>query len=289
MLQAATRGAASLGPSAQALGDLLHRQQQQHGAFCDRAGRADLYYTIFGLEASLALGLATDTDALAAWLSDINLAGLDLVHACGLARIWADLPGGEIPPETRQTLREIIARHRSDDGGFAGLPDCPNAGAYGSFLAVGALQDLHATDDFPARLPVALETSRRSEGGFPASPGGPATTPTTAAAMTTLHQFHRPTNRADVDWLLARCDAAGGFYAAKNLHLPDLLSTAVACFTLKTLGQPLKAQACTATREFVLACRQDDAGFAAMPNVSATDCEYAFYALLALGSLEAMA
>ncbi len=288
MLAAARRGAAALGDPARALAEYL-RSQQQNGVFLDRAGRVDLYYTIFGLEALLALEEPIDAENLAAWLGEIDPTGLDLVHACGLARIWADLPEQNIPSETRRELLEIIARHCSDDGGYAGLPDCPRAGVYGSFLAFSALQDLDAAEAISPNLAPAIDALRRPAGGFPGSPNGPATTPTTAAAVTLLHQCRRPTHRTDVDWLLTRCDPAGGFHAGEGLRESDLLSTAVACFALQLLGQPLDKDAIDATGQFILDCRQADGGFSAQPAIDTADCEYAFYALLAMGCLEDMA
>lgn len=287
MLAAARCGGEALGQAATGLAAYL-RSQQRDGVFVDRAGRADLYYTIFGLEALLALDESVDAAGLAAWLSEIDPAGLDLVHACGLARIWADLPGQNIPAQTRHELLEIIARHRSDDGGYASLPDCPHAGVYGSFLALSALQDLNAVEAVSPNLPQAIDALRRATGGFAGSPNGPATTPTTAAALTLLHQLRRPAHRTDIDWLLTRCDPDGGFHAAEGLHESDLLSTAVACFALQRVSQPLANEPVAAARRFVLNCQQDGGGFSAQPTIKTADCEYAFYALLALGCLEAM-
>jgi prenyltransferase beta subunit len=285
MIAAARQGARLLGDRCESIAGSLARQQHD-GPFLDRAGRPDLYYTIFGVEALIALSRDVHGDGLVSWLEQINPATLDLVHAAGLARIWTDLPDRSMPPQTRHDIREIIQRHRSDDGGFAGFPDCPHAGPYGSFLALGALQDLDASDAIGDQLGPAIEALRCPGGGFPGSPNGPATTPTTAAAMVVLAQLSRPRVHAgDVDWLLSCHADDGGFRAGQSTAEPDLLSTAVALFALRQARQPLTHGAADADRAFVLGLQTSEGGFRSAASATSTDCEYAFYALLALGCL----
>ncbi|NBB95396.1 MAG: hypothetical protein GVY16_06605 [Planctomycetes bacterium] len=289
MIAAARRAVFCVGLEPETVVQSLRAQQQEGGAFTDRAGRADLYYTVFGVEGLLALDQPIDGDALAAWLATIDPAALDLVHAAALARVWADLPGRAMPEPMRRALLDIVARHRSDDGGFAGLPACPQAGPYGCFLALGALQDLDAPEAIPYGLADALDVLRRRDGGFPAAPGGPAVLPTTAAAVVTLAQLGQPAQTADADWLGTQRDASGGFCVGGAADAPDLLSTAVALMALRQIDRPLAGSAAEACRQFVLSLQGDDGGFHAVPAGSTSDCEYTFYGLLALGCLEATA
>lgn len=74
-------------------------------------------------------------------------------------------------------------------------------------------------------------------------------------------------------------DETGGFRSNQEAAIPDLLSTAVALFTLKAYRQ----QPCYSAQEFIEVHYGEDGGF--LPNLLDTegDVEYEFYGLLALG------
>ena len=94
----------------------------------------------------------------------------------------------------------------------------------------------------------------------------------------------KPTTQT-VDWLLARHDPqTGGFFAAQDAPLPDLLSTATALFTLSLMNIPIDNLRSQST-EFVQLLWDDTGGFCGSPADTVPDCEYTFYALLALGCL----
>ena len=82
-----------------------------------------------------------------------------------------------------------------------------------------------------------------------------------------------------VKWLLQRQDETGGFYASEQAPIPDLLSTAVALFTLHLIG--VKAKNAT---QFIQAHLLDNGGFAPTLYDDYSDVEYVFYGLLALGN-----
>lgn len=75
-------------------------------------------------------------------------------------------------------------------------------------------------------------------------------------------------------------DETGGFRMTETAEIPDLLSTAVALFTLKIMGAKPDCDA----HDFIEVHYNDDGSFA--PNIIDTqgDVEYVFYGLLALGS-----
>ena len=55
MLQVARLAPKFLGESSRLVADFLRRQQNSDGGFMDRAGRSDLYYTVFGIDGLIAL------------------------------------------------------------------------------------------------------------------------------------------------------------------------------------------------------------------------------------------
>ena len=98
----------ALGDSLDTVREFLRRQFTPDGGFSGRDGRSDLYYTVFGLEASLALGVDLPHERINAYLDSFEADDtLDLVHLTSLIRCRANMvefsgPGsprqGECPP-----------------------------------------------------------------------------------------------------------------------------------------------------------------------------------------------
>ena len=84
-----------------------------------------------------------------------------------------------------------------------------------------------------------------------------------------------------VSWLKERQDETGGFFASEVAPVPDLLSTAVAVFTLRIIGERPRLAA-----RFIEAHWLDMGSFAPTLLDEYSDVEYLFYGLLALGSDE---
>jgi hypothetical protein len=106
---------------------------------------------------------------------------------------------------------------------------------------------------------------------------------TTNAACCILAMQHQTKSRPDPDllaWLHERQDESGGFRATDEAPVPDLLSTAVALFTLRLLGTEYKDAS-----DFINAHWLDSGGFTPTVFDNYSDVEYVFYGLLALGSL----
>ncbi len=174
---------------------------------------------------------------------------LDLVHLCCLARCWAALK--QTGPSLEGRIDQLWDR----------------GSVYHSFLAWGALQDLG-----------------RQPQPFPLQDGALArTTPTTAAAVTLLRQMQSPVPEDAVDWLLARAHPEGGFCATEDVPMPDLLSTATALHALS--GQQVAlAHLKDRTLDFLDTLWTGKA-FCGNWADDEPDCEYTYYALLAMGHL----
>jgi hypothetical protein len=219
------------------------------GGAKDRAGQSDLYYTVFALEGLIALQreLPSGVDGYLERFGEG--ADLDLVHLCCLARCWAALkrPGPDL-------AERIDAEWNRDS-------------VYHSFLAWGALQDLGCPP-----TPFALRDGSLA-----------LTTPTTAAAVTLLRQMQAPVPQTALKWLLARAHPEGGFSATENAPMPDLLSTATALHALSGEKMPidhLREQ----TLDF-LDTLWTGRAFCGSWADDVPDCEYTYYALLAMGHL----
>ena len=95
------------------------------------------------------------------------------------------------------------------------------------------------------------------------------------------HQTGKTTDATLVSWLKERQDETGGFQASEVAPMPDLLSTAVALFTLWLIGtRPQSASS------FIEAHWSDMGSFTPTLLDDYSDVEYLFYGLLALGSDE---
>lgn len=92
------------------------------------------------------------------------------------------------------------------------------------------------------------------------------------------HQTGEVLDTSLITWLKQQQDETGGFRASEVAPVPDLLSTAVALFTLRLIGEhPQSAQS------FIEAHWLDTGSFTPTLLDEYSDVEYLFYGLLALG------
>ncbi|RPI59844.1 MAG: hypothetical protein EHM48_08225 [Planctomycetaceae bacterium] len=191
-----------------------------------------------------------------------------------------------------------IDRHRCDDGGFSQFGKVSRGTAYGCFLALGAYQELAGTDTAaglmdgvpsrggpcPPYILQCLQSLRTADGAYANEPAQACgMTSATAAACIVLRQMNQPTPSGVADWLLARREQ-GGFLASPAAPIPDLLSTATALHALAGMGVPTATMA-ESVSTFVTSLLCEDGGFRGNWLERNSDCEYTFYALLALGTV----
>ena len=92
MLRVARSAPSLLRETADGVVGFLHRQFNGDGGARDRAGRSDLYYTVFALDGLTALNAGLPIEACAGYLRHFgDGAELDFVHRTCLARCWAAL------------------------------------------------------------------------------------------------------------------------------------------------------------------------------------------------------
>jgi prenyltransferase beta subunit len=285
MLQVARLAPTQLGESSTLVARFLRERLNSDGGFQDRAGASDLYYTVFGLDALVALQQELPIDRTARYLEQFGDGeGLDFVHLACLARAWAAL---RRPPDASR-VEHVLARIeacRSGDGGYATTPAAATGSAYAAFLALGAYQDCGRSVPAPDRVAAALSGLRAADGSYgnhPALESGVTTA--TAAAVLVLRHLDAPADREAGMWLLDRCHTRGGFFASRSTPVPDLLSTATALHALSALHVPI-----TGLREpcldFIDSLWTNRGGFFGTWSDDVVDCEYTYYALLALGHL----
>lgn len=284
MLQVARVAPKVLGPAVPQLVAFLQGEWHEAGGARKRDGQPDLYYTPFLLEGLFALDAEPPRERVRSYLEGFGTGGeLDLVHQACLVRAWAALDRA-VPEDVADAVSRRFETHRAGDGGYGFEPGAAEGALYNAFLALGVSQDAHRPLPDAARLAASLERLRCDDGGYANDFAlRMGTTPTTAAAVTLLRHLGSRGDARATDWLLARCHPKGGFLAMPEAPMPDLLSTATALHALAGLGVPLDAvrERCLDFVDTLWTGR----GFVGTWDDDQPDCEYTFYALLALGHL----
>lgn len=287
MLQAARQAKNLLNDSRDLVVTFIRRQLCQDGGFKGRGETSDLYYSVFGIQSLLALGADLPVESIAGYLRSYSDGeSLDLVHLACLARCWADLPQGLLETNIRNRILTRLDSYLSNDGGFADEINSEYGTIYGSFLALGAYQDLEAKLPDTIGLVRSLNTLKTPDGGYTNQLGSVVgLTPITAAAATILRQLDEPVEPSLSEWLLRQHHKQGGFLAMAAAPIPDLLSTATALHALAALNVPLDniRQPCL---DFLDSLWNSQGGFCGHCLDDTIDCEYTFYGLLALGHLD---
>jgi prenyltransferase beta subunit len=284
MLQIARLSPKQLGDSSPLVARFLYSQLNEDGGFKDRSGSSDLYYSVFGLEGLIALGVEVPAAASGYLRGFGNGEGLDLLHLCCLIRCWANICRSG-PPLDADALAAIIESHRTADGGYNTVPGAKMGTAYGCFVAIAAYQDLRMPILSPERVINCLHGLRAEGGGYSNQRDLPmGMTPATAAAATLFRHLGEDPPGELSAWLLSRCHKEGGFHAAPAAPFPDLLSTATALHALSGMKASIDSiqEPCL---DFVDSLWTNTGAFYGNWTEDALDCEYTYYGLLALGHL----
>ncbi|MBI9018494.1 MAG: hypothetical protein JEZ07_14670 [Phycisphaerae bacterium] len=254
----------------------LKTQLNSDGGFKDRSGNSDIYYSVFGLE----INAAADDELMVSqdyYQHCSEAIPDDLVSLSSLVRSLVHFP--------IDITAEIIARieaFRSRDGGYHQILANNSSSIYGSFLAVGAYQDLGVPIKDSQAIIASINALKTDDDGFVNDLQVPiAAVPSTAAAVMLLSQLDQQIPQNCAAGLLS-CYRDGGFVAMAMLDQPDLLSTAVALFALQAIGydyQAIKPEIQTFARSLM----QPDGSFAANIDEPQGDIEYSFYGLATLG------
>jgi prenyltransferase beta subunit len=275
-----------------AVRDFLRRQFAPDGGFAGRDGRSDLYYTVFGLEASLALNADIPYERVADYLRRFGTGeSLDFVHLACLARCKAnmcDARGQALDARTREDMAERLQSYRAEDGGFNAAAHVERGSAYGSFLALGACQDLGITCPDLDGMAASVQSLQMPDGGYANEASMTVSaTAATAAAICILHYLNRPVPESAVRRLQGQAHPQGGFTAIRlpgAPAIPDLLSTATALHALSLVGA-----AADDMREkhldYLDTLWTGKGGFRGHRADDVVDCEYTYYGLLSLGCL----
>jgi hypothetical protein len=265
----------------------IHSQRHPDGGFRGRSPASDLYYTVFGISCLIALRRPLCPEPIRRHLETFgDGADLDFAHLASLARCWALLSDSPAAGRGRQILRRMEA-YRAADGGYNPLSRTSAQGSvYGSFLAFLTYAEVGAEMPPPENLLESIRPLRTADGGYANAAGVAAgTTPATSAAILLQRWTAGSPDPASVGALRACECRDGGFLAFRQAPQPDLLSTATALYALRAVDRGSTHAQAQAHLEFVETLWDEKGGFRGHIADAVSDCEYTFYALLALGCL----
>ena len=287
MIQAASRAGTTLGESALLVEKFIRSKFNDDGGFSDRAGRSDLYYTVFGIESLIALDADLPKAAIDDYLRSIKISDLDFVHLTCLGRCMADVCHAEnIDTDFKNDIITELKQYRSSDGGISNIKNSQHGTMYGCFLGVGLYQDMQVEIPGKAELIACVESLSRDGGSYANEPAmTKGATSSTAAAITLQHFMDCPIRPESLDWLIKQMHPRGGFIALPAVPIADMLSTATALHGLAASSVKLPGRAKEDCLDFIDSLWSDKGGFCGSGADQAVDCEYTYYGLMAIGHL----
>lgn len=248
-----------------ASGDLkkyIGSRMHPSGGFKDRAGKPDLYYTLFGTFLAEALEMKDILITTRQYVeNEIRIREPEGVHLYCASILASKLSAGR---RLKSALKKRIRTNL--DNGLVKQP------AYGMFVTMLAC---YYSGDYSGFFRI-----RRDLKSLPPDETLPSTV--LAALAVLQHTFGRPTGYL-INKLQEFYDDHGGFRAVKTAPVPDLLSTAVTLYTYFYTHQDLRTikPGCMG---FIDSLYQEG-GFGGSILDPDPDIEYTFYGMLALGSL----
>lgn len=286
MLQVARLAPQLLGDSTALVRDFIADCLTADGGFADREGQPDLYYTVFGLAAMQALDVPIPSRRVASYLASFDDGeGLDLVHLSCLARCWASLGDDAVDDPRRLGIARRLEAFGTPGGTYSDDPKHAAEDVYASFIVYGAYQDLGLEMPNTDALLALVRRMQTPDGGYANSRWlDVGTTPVTAGAVILQRHWGHTVPDEAVHWLVARQHPQGGFLAAPQAPMPDLLSTATAIHALAGVQYPFD-DLLDPSLDFVDSLWTNKGAFHGHWADDEVDCEYTYYGLLALGHL----
>lgn len=284
-----------------------------HGGFTDRAGKADPYYSVFAYFLAYVFNLEIPINAQKKFITSWKEShSIDLIHAVSLFQCSILIEALEIRDNNKKLsklfsgsdfmknqvkskivkrvkashsdLLTIIEEYRSADAGFNHTNKrSPEGNIYATFLVWGLYQDLGISQKENEEMLACISKLQLSDGSYVnVSSSKEGITSATSAGLIMQMATGEEPNPDSVSWLKKRFNSQGGCTLAENIPMADMLNTATALLALKLAGEPMNDFA-SKTAAFINLHWDESGGFFGSIADMKADCEYSFYALLALG------
>jgi hypothetical protein len=240
----------------------IKQQQTSEGGFADRAGKCDLYYSLFGCYITEALDMHEAMPQLKEYIKNVvqnnNLKGVYLHTA---AILYAKLFDTETFPTVLKTkVHQDLLHTEYKQGTYSGFISMLTfyylKDYYGLYRVQKHLKSIGARTEMPCSVSAALLVLREC--------------------------FGKPTQSLEKQLHSFRLDN-GSFKAITRAPAGDLLSTGVALYAFRFANSDIRiiAPGCLGYIDSLFS----GGGFCATVYDVQPDVEYTFYGLMALGSL----
>lgn len=248
--------------SQQEVKTFISSQQHQNGAFTDRAGNPDLYYSLFGAWMSTALKMEVEQKQLAGYIEKNQSEERKTVERFSHLLISVSLEINVKKTSIPLQLKMAFGNNRQINV------------AYKAFLFLLSFDTLHGRKTlwyFLFRIGLTFYTP---PGDLPCS----FLSALLIARFLTGMKIEQKQNQ-----LFSYFEKGKGFKAFRESENADLLSTAVALFALKKAGADLRMVAPDALN--LVQQNFETGAFLSGDGDETKDLEYTFYGLLILGTI----
>jgi len=286
----------------------------KHGGFADRAGSPDIYYSVFAYTLSFVYDIELDIEKEFNYLDSCrDEHELDLVHAVCFIRCYLLLlviqqkqrfgfkpdvsdfnsfPGKMIMKGLIKKIKKncesyfkLIETYRSNDGGFNhNRKNAGQATVYASFLVWGLYQDLNEDQAGLNRITRLVDALKCKDASFANDSSSITGVSSATAAGLIMSLNHDKNNQEVIGYLMRNYTQRGGFKAAPELPLADILSTSTALLALYMSGENLQRLS-EKSIDFINLHWDESGGFFGSIADMTCDVEYTYYALLGIGIL----
>jgi len=245
------------------LKNFVKGRQLASGAFTDRAGQPDLYYSLFGAWMAEALHLKPQKEKLNRFIQDINPEKRKKIDRFAMLLIQIIFQEKEVKKPSVFSFSKFVLEEK--------LSINP---AYQAFLFLLTFDALYGKNKSLYFILKTLLTFYRVPESVPSG--------FVAALLVTKYLAGMNVEKQKTE-LLSYFEEGKGFKVFKETGNADLLSTAVALFALKKAGGDLRLVAPDAFQ--LVQQNYAEGAFLSGDGDLTRDLEYTFYGLLTLGTL----
>ncbi len=291
----------------------VDQAKYEKGGFQDRAGKPDIYYSVFGYTLAFAYDIKLDLEKeftyLEAWDKNQET---DLIHAVCYIRCYylllvleqkqmfnlkvdvSDFDGFIAKLVMKRMIKklrkdcqsyfDLIEDYKSRDGGYNhNKKQAGQATVYASFLVWTLFQDLNEEDAVLNTITNQLKELKCFDASF-ANDNSSESGVSSATAAGIIMTGNKDENRSSIQYLRQNYTPRGGFKAALGLPIADILSTSTALLALYLAGENLQ-ELSDKSIDFINLHWDESGGFFGSIADMTCDVEYTYYALMGIGIL----
>ena len=241
----------------------VRSHQHENGAFINRGGNPDLYYSLFGTWLSEALRLEPQKEGIQSFVNSLQHEENRMVDAFAMLLIRLVLNKKEVKKPGAFRLTKMAFQKGKQVNT-----------AYRFFLFLLSFDAFYGNNSFILFLMNLFLRFYKIPADVPCS--------IFSAFIMAKYLTGRKVQK-DVKQLFSYFETTKGFKAFKEVGNADLLSTAVALFALKTVGADVRIVVPDCLN--LVQQNYDRGAFLSGDGDSSRDLEYTFYGLLTLGML----